>query len=76
MLDGAHRTYSEDPAGALAAAIRCHEQARSTGDTAMRSRALALQGAIDASELDMLANQADARLYAAKRAGRDRVVAA
>jgi diguanylate cyclase (GGDEF)-like protein len=45
-LDDARRVYWEDPAGSLAAAIRCHEQARSLGDAGLRSRALALQGAI------------------------------
>ncbi len=45
-LDDARRRYWEDPAGSLATAVRCHEQARSVDDAGLRSRALALQGAI------------------------------
>jgi diguanylate cyclase (GGDEF)-like protein len=45
-LDDARRVYWEDPPGSLAVAVRCAEQARSAGEPALRSRALALQGAI------------------------------
>ena len=38
--------YWEDPAGSLATAVRVQEAARVVGDTALQSRALALQGAI------------------------------
>jgi hypothetical protein len=43
-LAAARSAYWEDTAGSLVAAIRCQEAAR--GDDALRSRALALQGAV------------------------------
>ena len=43
-LNQARTRYREDPAGALAEAIRCHEAAASLGDPAICARALALQG--------------------------------
>jgi diguanylate cyclase (GGDEF)-like protein len=46
VLDAARAAYWEDPAGSLAVAVRCAEQARSLGDVPVRARALALQGAI------------------------------
>jgi diguanylate cyclase (GGDEF)-like protein len=45
-LDRARGGYWEDPEGSLSAAIRCQELARRLGDPSLRSRSLALQGAI------------------------------
>ena len=42
----ARGVYWEDPAGSLVAAVRAEAAARSLGDGALQSRALALQGAI------------------------------
>jgi diguanylate cyclase (GGDEF)-like protein len=52
-LDRARRAYYEDPAGALADAIRCHEIARSFGDSAVCARARALQGAVSLHRGDL-----------------------
>jgi diguanylate cyclase (GGDEF)-like protein len=72
-LDEARRVYWEDPAGSLAVAVRCAEQARSAGDAELRSRALALQGAITLHRGDLpgaVALAADAE-RAAEIAGSD-----
>src|SRR4051794_35275003 len=45
-LDRARAIYWEDPAGALATAVRAQEAARSLGEHGLHSRALSLQGAI------------------------------
>ena len=45
-LDEARRVYWEDPEGSLAAAVRCQESARTLQAGDLRTRALALQGAI------------------------------
>jgi diguanylate cyclase (GGDEF)-like protein len=45
-LDGARQAYHEDPAGALATAVRCQELARRAGAAGLLSRAVSLQGAI------------------------------
>jgi diguanylate cyclase (GGDEF)-like protein len=42
----ARRAYYEEPADALAVAIRCHEAARSLEDAALCARARALEGAV------------------------------
>ena len=43
----------EDPAGALAVAIRCHEAGRSLDDAALRSRARSLQAAVSLHRGDL-----------------------
>ena len=45
-LDDARRDYWEDPEGSLATAVRCQESARTLQAHELRTRALALQGAI------------------------------
>jgi diguanylate cyclase (GGDEF)-like protein len=63
----ARRSYLEDPAGALVEAIRCHELARSLGDTALCARARALQGAVSLHRGDLrgaLELAVDAERYA------------
>jgi diguanylate cyclase (GGDEF)-like protein len=52
-LARARHAYYEDPAGALAAAIRCHEVARSFDDAALCARARALQGAVSLHRGDL-----------------------
>jgi diguanylate cyclase (GGDEF)-like protein len=49
----ARSVYYEDPAGALAEAIRCYEIARSIGDEALCARAQALQGAVSLHRGDL-----------------------
>jgi diguanylate cyclase (GGDEF)-like protein len=44
-LDAARRTYWEDAGRSLAVAVDVHERARAAGDSPLRARALALQGA-------------------------------
>ena len=46
LLAQARAEYYEDPAGALAAAVRCREAALSHGDQALCARACALQGMV------------------------------
>src|SRR6201995_1940962 len=45
-LDQARRVYYEEPADALAVAVRCYEIARSLPDAGLCARARALQGAV------------------------------
>jgi diguanylate cyclase (GGDEF)-like protein len=52
-LDRARRTYLEDPASALAEAIRCHETAHALGDLGLCARARALQGAVSLHRGDL-----------------------
>ncbi len=52
-LAQARRSYFEDPAGALAAAIRCHEIARALGDEALCARARTLQGTVSLHRGDL-----------------------
>ena len=52
-LTRARRTYYEDPAGALAEAIRCGEIARSLGDPELCVRACALQGMVSLHRGDL-----------------------
>ena len=52
-LDQARRAYYEEPAGALAVAIRCYEIARSLPDAALCARARALQGAVSVHRGDL-----------------------
>jgi diguanylate cyclase (GGDEF)-like protein len=52
-LDQARRAYYEEPAGALAVAIRCYEIARSLPDAALCARARALQGAVSLHRGDL-----------------------
>jgi diguanylate cyclase (GGDEF)-like protein len=49
----ARANYYEDPAGALAEVIRCHELARSLGDEALCARACALQGMVSLHRGDL-----------------------
>jgi diguanylate cyclase (GGDEF)-like protein len=49
----ARRGYYEDPAGALAEAIRCHEAGRSLADDGLCARARALQGAVSLHRGDL-----------------------
>lgn len=42
----ARTRFREDPAGTLAVAIHCHEQATSLGDATLSARALALEGQV------------------------------
>jgi diguanylate cyclase (GGDEF)-like protein len=49
----ARRAYFEDPAGALAEAIRCHEIARSLGEPGLCARARALQAAVSLHRGDL-----------------------
>ncbi len=61
-LSHARRAYYEEPADALAVAIRCYEIARSLSDAALCARARALQGAVSLhrgdlrSALDLVVN--------------------
>ena len=52
-LAHARRSYYEEPAEALAVAIRCYEIARSLPDAAMCARARALQGAVSLHRGDL-----------------------
>ncbi|HEY2771658.1 MAG TPA: diguanylate cyclase [Solirubrobacteraceae bacterium] len=52
-LAAARRTYLEDPAGALAQAIHCHEMAYAVGDVGLCARARALQGAVSLHRGDL-----------------------
>ncbi|HEX3979462.1 MAG TPA: diguanylate cyclase [Solirubrobacteraceae bacterium] len=52
-LDRARRAYYEEPADALAVAIRCYEIARSLSDPALCARARALQGAVSLHRGDL-----------------------
>jgi diguanylate cyclase (GGDEF)-like protein len=66
-LDLARTSYWEDPLGALTVAIECAESARGIGDSSLRARALALQGAITLHRGDMqsamaIATRAEAEL--------------
>ncbi|HXD53727.1 MAG TPA: GGDEF domain-containing protein [Solirubrobacteraceae bacterium] len=66
-LASSRATYYEDPAGALAAAIRCHEVALSHGDGALCARACALQGMVSLHRGDLrgaLALAVDAERHA------------
>ncbi|MGZ4168986.1 MAG: diguanylate cyclase [Solirubrobacteraceae bacterium] len=49
----ARRAYYEEPAIALAVAVRCHETARSLEDDALCARARALQGAVSLHRGDL-----------------------
>lgn len=49
----ARRAYYEEPAEALAVAIRCYEIARSLSDPALCARARALQGAVSLHRGDL-----------------------
>ncbi|HEY2320664.1 MAG TPA: diguanylate cyclase [Solirubrobacteraceae bacterium] len=49
----ARRAYYEEPADALALAIRCHETARSLADDGLCARARALQGAVSLHRGDL-----------------------
>jgi diguanylate cyclase (GGDEF)-like protein len=63
----AWRGYFEDPAGALADAVSCHEFARRVGDPSLRARALALQAAVSLHRGDLrsaLALALEAERYA------------
>jgi diguanylate cyclase (GGDEF)-like protein len=53
IIARARRGYYEDPAGALAEAIRCQEIGRSLGDPALCARARALQGAVSLHRGDL-----------------------
>jgi diguanylate cyclase (GGDEF)-like protein len=53
LLVQARGTYYEDPAGALADAIRCSEIALSLQDEALRARACALQGMVSLHRGDL-----------------------
>ncbi len=44
VISAARTSLREDPGGALATAIRCHQRAATVGDATLRARALALQG--------------------------------
>ena len=66
-LAGSRATYYEDPAGALATAIRCHEVGLSHGDEALCARACALQGMVSLHRGDLrgaLALAVDAERHA------------
>jgi diguanylate cyclase (GGDEF)-like protein len=52
-LNHARRTYLEDPAGALAEVVRCHETAHALGDPGLCARARALQGAVSLHRGDL-----------------------
>jgi diguanylate cyclase (GGDEF)-like protein len=52
-LAQAWRLHIEDPAGALATAVECHEVARSLEDPALCARARALQGAVSLHRGDL-----------------------
>jgi len=52
-LAHARRAYYEEPAEALAVAIRCHEVARSLSDAGLCARARALQGAVSLHRGDL-----------------------
>ncbi len=52
-LAAARATYYEDPAGALAVAIRCYELASSAGDDELCARASALQGMVSLHRGDL-----------------------
>ncbi len=52
-LAAARGTYYEDPAGALAIAIRCYELASSAGDAELSARASALQGMVSLHRGDL-----------------------
>lgn len=52
-LAQARRAYYEEPADALAVAIRCYEVARSLADDALCARARALQGAVSLHRGDL-----------------------
>jgi diguanylate cyclase (GGDEF)-like protein len=52
-LTAARSRYLEDPGGALAEAIRCHELARSCGDVALCGSAKALQGTVSLHRGDL-----------------------
>jgi len=52
-LERARRAYYEEPADALAVAIRCYEIARSLSDAALCARARALQGAVSLHRGDL-----------------------
>ena len=53
QLARARGTYYEDPAGALAVAIRCYELGSSSGDEDLRARASALQGMVSLHRGDL-----------------------
>ena len=53
VLDRARRAFYEDPTGALADAVRCHELARSLDDPALTARALAVQAAVSLHRGDL-----------------------
>jgi diguanylate cyclase (GGDEF)-like protein len=53
QLAGARGVYYEDPAGALAEAIRCCEIGRSLGDDELCARAFALQGMVSLHRGDL-----------------------
>jgi diguanylate cyclase len=53
VLVRARRAYYEDPVGALAEAIRCHETGRVLGDDGLCARARALQGAVSLHRGDL-----------------------
>ncbi len=86
--DAVVRTGGEEfvvlmPATGAAAALACAERLRAaiaaepwerTAPGLSATASVGVATAADASDLDALARLADARLYAAKRAGRDRVV--
>ena len=52
-LAAARGTYYEDPAGALAIAIRCYELGCSAGDAELCARASALQGMVSLHRGDL-----------------------
>jgi diguanylate cyclase (GGDEF)-like protein len=52
-LDQARRVYYEEPADALAVAVRCYEIARSLPDAGLCARARALQGAVSLHRGDL-----------------------
>ena len=67
----ARRAYYEDPAGALAVAVRCYEIARSLEDAALAASARALQGVVSVHRGDLsgaLELLVDAERYS-KRSG-------
>ena len=75
-LDHARAVYWEDPLGALATAIECAESARVLGDSPLRARALALQGAITLHRGDLRGAMALATEAAAETPAGDGIAAA
>jgi two-component system, cell cycle response regulator len=76
-LVSARGLYYEDPAGALADAVRCYEIGRSLGDDGLCARAVALQGMVSLHRGDLrgaLALAMDAERHA--EAGHDAVTRA